>query len=220
MDAVIFDIDGTLTDSVDLHAKAWQEAFAKFGKKFSYEACREQIGKGGNELMPEFLTDKEIHQFGEELKSFRSELFKSRYINLVKPFPGVRELFSQIKERGKKLALGSSCSKSDLEFYVKLLKIEDLIDVTTNADDVERTKPHPDIFQIALQRLKMTAKHALVVGDSPYDVEAAAKAGMSTIAFLSGGFPKELLASAGAQTFYDGPSDLLTNYFKSPIELT
>ena len=218
MEAVIFDVDGTLIDSVDLHAKAWQEAFKKFGKHFSYLDCRNQIGKGGNELLPHFLSEKEIHQFGEELKAFRSDLFKKQYMHQVKPFPDVQKLFALIKERGKKIALGSSSTQDDLSFYVNLLKIEKYLDATTNADDVEKAKPHPDIFQIALSKMNITAKRAVVVGDTPYDIEAAAKANVKTIGFLSGGFEEKILDDAGAIKIYEGPSDLLNNYYKSPIE--
>src|SRR5947209_13508515 len=108
IEAVIFDIDGTLVDSVDLHARAWQEAFARFGKQIPYERVRYQIGKGGDQLMPVFLSKEELEEFGEELEKYRGELFKREYLPRVRAFPRVRELFERIQRDGKRIALASS----------------------------------------------------------------------------------------------------------------
>jgi HAD superfamily hydrolase (TIGR01549 family) len=216
--AVIFDVDGTLVDSVDLHARAWQEALAHFGKQVEYERVRYQIGKGGDQLLPVFLSKKELEEFGEELEKYRGELFKREYLSRVKGFPSVRELFERIKQDGLAIALASSAKEEELSAYKRIAKIEDLVEEQTSADDAEKSKPHPDIFEAALARLDETkASEAIVVGDTPYDAEAAGKAGVKTIGFLSGGFPEEDLRAAGCIRIYKDATDLLAQYDSSPL---
>jgi HAD superfamily hydrolase (TIGR01549 family) len=216
--AVIFDVDGTLVDSVDLHARAWQEAFAHFGKQIPYADVRSQIGKGGDQLMPVFLSKEELDEFGEELEKYRGELFKREYLPRVKAFPSVRELFERIRQDGKQLALASSAKEDELSSYKRIANIEDLVEEQTSADDAEKSKPHPDIFEAALARLDdMPASEAIVVGDTPYDAEAAGKAGIKTIGFLSGGFPEEDLRAAGCVRIYRDAADLLAHYDSSPL---
>src|ERR671932_1379597 len=111
--AVIFDIDGTLVDSVDLHAKAWQEAFRHFGREVPYEQVRHQIGKGGDQLMPVFFSKEELERFGEELEKFRGDLYKREYLPRVRAFPKVRELFERVKADGKRIALASSAKEEE-----------------------------------------------------------------------------------------------------------
>ena len=207
--AVIFDIDGTLVDSVDLHARAWQEAFASFGKQIPFDKIRHQIGKGGDQLMPVFLSKEELEKSGEELEKFRSDLFKREYLPKVRAFPKVRELFEAILAMGKKVALASSAKGDELAIYKRIANIEDLVEEETSADDAEKSKPHPDIFQAALDKLNVRSDEAVVVGDTPYDVEAAAKAGLKTICLLSGGFPREELEAAGCIAIFQDPADLL-----------
>lgn len=216
--AVIFDVDGTLVDSVDLHARAWQEAFAHFGKHFDFERVRSQIGKGGDQLMPVFLSEAELDEFGEELEKYRGELFKREYLPRVKGFPRVRELFQRVKDEGLQIALASSAKGEELQAYKKLARIEDLVEEETSADDAEKSKPHPDIFEAALERLgDVQPSEAIVVGDTPYDAEAASKAGVKTVGLLSGGFPEKDLRAAGCIRIYKDPADLLANYDSSPL---
>ena len=216
--AVIFDVDGTLVDSVDLHARAWQEAFAHFGRHFDFERVRYQIGKGGDQLMPVFLSEKELEEFGEELEEYRGELFKREYLPRVKGFPAVRELFQRVKDEGLKIALASSAKGDELKEYKKLVRIEDLVEEETSADDAEKSKPHPDIFEAALEQLgDVQPSEAVVVGDTPYDAQAAGKAGLKTIGLLSGGFPEEDLRAAGCDPVYRDAADLLANYDTSPL---
>src|SRR4051812_5558882 len=151
--AVLFDIDGTLVDSVDLHARSWQEAFAHFGKRIPFDRIRGQIGKGGDQLMKEFLSPEELERSGEELDRFRSDLFKRNHLGQIRAFPRVRELFQELPRRGIRIALASSAKGDELATYKRIASIEDLIDAETSADDAERSKPHPDIFEAALQRL-------------------------------------------------------------------
>src|SRR5437667_11496576 len=112
--AVIFDIDGTLVDSVDLHAQAWKEAFKHFAKDIPYQQIRHQIGKGGDQLMPVFFTPDELDEFGKRMEKFRGDLFKREFLPRVRPFPKVRELFTLIKNENKKIALASSAKDDEI----------------------------------------------------------------------------------------------------------
>lgn len=216
--AVIFDIDGTLIDSVDLHARAWQEAFAHFGKQFAFEKVRYQIGKGGDQLLPVFLSEREIEEFGDELTEYRGELFKRKHLPHVVAFPRVRELFERILRDGKRIALASSAKKDELKEYKRIANIEDLVEEEASADDAEKSKPHPDIFEAALSQLgDAEPSDSIVVGDTPYDAEAARKAGLQTIGLLSGGFPEEDLRAAGCVRIYKDAAELLADYDTSPL---
>ena len=124
IEAVIFDIDGTIIDSVDGHTKAWQAAFQKYGKPLSYDKIRGQIGKGGDQLMPVFLSKDELNEFGEELDKYRAQLFKREYLPHVKPFPKVRQLFERIRQDGKKIMLASSAKEDELESYKKIARLK------------------------------------------------------------------------------------------------
>jgi HAD superfamily hydrolase (TIGR01549 family) len=217
--AVIFDIDGTLVDSVDLHARAWQETFKHFGKEIPYEQVRHQIGKGGDQLMPVFFNEDELDDFGEEMEKYRGELYKRDYLPKVRAFPRVRELLLKIKDDGKRLALASSAKEDELGAYKQIARIEDLIEEETSADDADKSKPHPDIFEAALKRLGDTEPHeAIVVGDTPYDAQAAGKIKLRTIGVLCGGFPEAELRAAGCAQIYAGPADLLARYDDSMIK--
>ena len=216
--AVIFDIDGTLVDSVDLHASAWVDTFRHFGIEVSHDAVRSQIGKGGDQLMPVFLSREMVDERGEEIEKFRSDLFKREYLPKVRPFPGVRELFERIRAAGQTVVLASSCKEDELGHYEELAGIKDLVQAATTSSDAERSKPHPDIFEAALERIApVTAADAVVVGDSPYDAEAAAKAGLRSVGVLCGGFPEEDLRAAGCVAVYRDPQDLLNHYHRSPL---
>jgi HAD superfamily hydrolase (TIGR01549 family) len=215
---VIFDIDGTLVDSVDLHARAWQEAFRRFGREVAFEKVRHQIGKGGDQLLPVFFDREELDRFGEELEKYRGELFKRDYMPQVRAFPGVRELFERIRGDGKRIALASSAKADEVEVYKRVARIEDLVEDETSADDAERSKPHPDIFEATADRLGDPRREELiVVGDTPYDAQAAAKAGMRTVGVLCGGFPEGELRAAGCVEIYEGPADLLARYEESVV---
>ena len=131
--AAIFDIDGTLVDSVDLHASAWQEALVKFGHHVTFEQARSQIGKGGDQLIPVFLSEAEQKDHGEEMEEWRGKLFKSKYLPLVRPFSAVPELLRRVHEAGLKVAVASSAKKSELEVYLDIACIKDLVDVATSS---------------------------------------------------------------------------------------
>jgi len=216
--AVIFDVDGTLIDTVDLHAAAWVETFRRYGREVSHDEVRGQIGKGGDQLMPVFLPADLIERQGEEIEAFRKELFKRDYLPRARPFPGVRPLFERIRAAGQHIVLASSGKADEVEHYKKLADIADLIDDATSSDDAERSKPYPDIFQAALGRIApIGPEDAVVVGDTPYDAEAAGKAGLRTVGVLCGGFPERDLRAAGCMAIYRDPEDLLRNYERSPL---
>jgi HAD superfamily hydrolase (TIGR01509 family) len=216
--AVIFDMDGTLIDSVDLHAKAWQDAFRDFGHEFELKAIRDQIGKGGDQLLPVFLTREEIETRGPDLEKHRGHILKERYLSQIKVFPKVTELFHRIRADNIKTVLASSAKAQELRTYEKIAGIEGLVDVETSSDDAEKSKPHPDIFQAAMAKLGGTHKsEVVVIGDAPYDAEAAGKAGLRTIGFRCGGFAEAGLRDAGCFAIYDSPADLLARYDESAL---
>jgi HAD superfamily hydrolase (TIGR01509 family) len=217
-EAIIFDVDGTLVDSVDQHARAWQDAFHDFGHDLPLEDIRGQIGKGGDQLMPVFLSKAELDDKGEALEKHRGEVLKERYLPTIKAFPKVRELMQRLQADGKRIALASSAKEDELQKYKQAAGIEDLLDTETSSDDAESSKPNPDIFEAALKRLGgVRAEDVLVVGDTPYDAEAASKAGMRTVGLLCGGWPEEKLRQAGCVTVYRDPADLLAQYDSSPL---
>ena len=216
--AVMFDIDGTLTDSVDIHAMAWQEALRHFGYQIPYERVRRQIGKGGDQLLKTLLSRSDLEKHGEELDQYRGELFKRKYLHLIKPLSMVPELFRRVRDEGIRLVLASSAKRDEVEIYEKLLGVEDLIEHETSSDDAERSKPHPDIFQAALQRLgNPAAEQVIAVGDTPYDAQATAAISIACVGVLSGGWSKEALRDAGCVAVYAGPADLLARFDESPL---
>jgi HAD superfamily hydrolase (TIGR01549 family) len=215
---VIFDVDGTLVDTVDMHAEAWQRALKEYGKEVEFSAVRAQIGKGGDQLMAVFLSREELDEFGEELEQRRGEIFKQDYLPKTKAFPRVRELVERIQRDGKRVVLASSAQREELEHFKKVTNIADLLQGETSADDAEKSKPEPDIFLAALSEGgNPEPAEAIVVGDTPYDATAAAKAKLKTIGLLCGGFPKQSLTNAGCIAIYKDPADLLARYEDSPI---
>jgi HAD superfamily hydrolase (TIGR01549 family) len=216
--AVIFDVDGTLVDSNLEHVEAWREAFAHYGKELSAEEVHDQIGKGGDQLMPVFLSRHEMERFGRDLEHLRIELFTRDYLPGVEPFPRVRDLFERIKNDGLQIALASSAKEAELEQHQQKLGIAEFVDVAICADDADRSKPCPDIFETALARLDgVGPDEAIVVGDTPYDAQAATKAGLKTVGLLSGGFAEDVLRNAGAIAIYRDIADLLDHYEESPL---
>jgi HAD superfamily hydrolase (TIGR01549 family) len=218
IEAIIFDIDGTLVDSVDLDARAWQEALQHFGHDFPFPQVRHEIGKGGDQLLPDLLPPKVVNSQGEEIEKYRADLFKQKYLSEVRAFPNVRELFERIRADGKKIALASSAKSDEIAIYKKIADIEGVVNVETSADDAEKSKPHPDIFDATLNRLGgINPASVIVVGDSPHDATAASKARLLTIGVLCGGFPESELRAAGCIAIYRDPAALLTGYDDSPL---
>src|SRR5437763_7952173 len=211
--AFIFDIDGTLVDSNELHVDSWDRAFRRFGKQFPREKLRAKISKAYDQYLPYFLTPDAIKRFGKALDDYRSKLFRNEYLPKVPPFPKVRELFQRIRDDDKDIVLASSGKKDDTKYYVDLLKVEDLIEGYTSGDDAESSKPAPDIFPASLKKLgDILPADAVTVGDTRFDIEAAGKAGLKTIAFLCGGTSEAMLWKAGAVAIYRDPADFLAHY--------
>ncbi|MDA9519755.1 HAD family hydrolase [Bradyrhizobium sp. CCBAU 11434] len=213
--AAIFDVDGTLLDSVDLHALAWHEAMVKFGHDVSFEQARSQIGKGGDKLIPHFLTADAQRDHGSEMEKWRGKRFENEYLPLVRPFSAVPNLLRRVRDAGLRIAIASSAKKDELENYLNIAGIADLVDVTTSSDDVKESKPAPDIFEVALGKLGIGGGDAVAIGDTPYDAEAAGKAGIRTIGVLCGGFTEASLRQAGCAEVRPGPATLLACFADS-----
>jgi membrane protein len=210
--AALFDVDGTLVDTNDLHAAAWREAFLNFGLDKPLEAIRWQVGKGGDNLIPALFPDLSEER-RDEIEAFRSELFKRCYLPRATPFPEVRALFERLVADGVKIVLASSSHAEEVAYHLSLVAAGGLVFATTSKDDVESSKPCPDIFAAALGRVApLGPEEAAVVGDTPWDAQAATRLGLRVVGFRSGGFPDQALADAGACELYDGPADLLARY--------
>ena len=214
---VLFDLDGTLIDTVDFHAWSWERTFRQFGKEVRFQAIRDQIGKGSNQLLPVFWSEEELERLGDELRKYRGALFRREYLPRVKAFPRVRELFERVRRNEKRIAVASSSTKDELDEFLELAGVADLADVKISADDADRSKPHPDIFQAALRGLGGPDPRETVVIDTPYDAQAASSAGLETIGLLCGGFAEETLRDAGCIAIYRDPADLLERYEESPL---
>lgn len=215
--AIFFDIDGTLVDSNDQHVVAWEEAFAGHGARFDREVIHDQIGKGADMLVPALLPGTgEAAQ--DKLGEAHGDAFKRRFLGEVKPFPGARDLLARVHAAGQLVVLASSASRAEVDHYLDLLGARELVAATTSADDVEHTKPAPDIFAAALTKVApLKASEVIVVGDTPYDIEAAAKCGIAAIGVRSGKFAGEALTGAGAVAVYDDVAALLADYAASPL---
>lgn len=218
--AVLCDIDGTLVQSNWLHAEAWQVALGAMGVHLELEALRRQIGKGGDELIPVFVPWWKQSIVEEPLKALRRHVFQHGLRQQVTAIPGVRDLLLRMHEAGIKVALASSSAKDDLKVMKQVANIEDLVDTETGADDAERAKPHPDIFQVALRKLGLACHECIALGDTPYDAESAGKAGVRTIGVMTGGWSRADLLAAGCVEVYEGAADLLANFERSALVRT
>ena len=216
LDAVLFDLDGTLVDSNDYHVAAWEAAFRDAGHAISRDQIHGQIGKGGDNLVPTLLPDLDEDAV-EALGKAEGDVFRGQYIDRVRPFPCAHDLLARVAEAGKQVVLASSAGGPDIDHYVELLEAADLIALTTGKDDVAHSKPHPDIFAAAVEKAGVAASNCLVIGDTPYDVEAAKRCGIDTIGLLSGGFSEEALRDAGAVAIYPDVAALLAGYDSSPL---
>ena len=212
--AVLFDLDGTLVDSNDFHVDAWERAFREAGHAIDRDRIAGQIGKGGDLLVPALLPDAPAAQ-QERLGTRHGEIFKARYLDLVRPFPGAAALLRRVSDSGRKVVLASSASGEELDHYMGLLGARDLVSATTSSDDVSTTKPAGDIFAAALAKAGVTPRHAIVVGDTPYDIAAAEQCAVPTVAVRSGGF--DAAALKGAVARYDDVAALLAGFDRSPL---
>jgi HAD superfamily hydrolase (TIGR01509 family) len=210
---VIFDVDGTLVDSNDAHARAWVAAFAEHGITVAYESVRRAIGMGGDKLMPLVAGLEEDSPEGKRIAKRRGELFRAVWLPQLKPFPRTRELVQRVSESGVSLAVASSAAEEELHPLLDVAGVSDLIPIRTSSGDAEKSKPDPDIVKAALQRTECSAEQALMIGDTPYDVEAAGRAGLRIIALECGGWGKADLRNA--TEVYRDASELLDRYDES-----
>ena len=213
----LLDVDGTLVASNDAHAQAWVEAFKEFGYEVEFERVRPLIGMGGDHIIPMFvpgISDKEGK--GKQIVDRRKELIINKYAPDLVPTHGTRDLILHMQQ-GLKLLVASSANSEELSVLVKAAGVDDLLDLdaATTSSDAEASKPEPDILEVALKRLGLPAERVVMVGDTPYDIEAAKKVGVGTIALRCGGFSDGELKDAIA--IYDDPADLLAHYDNSPL---
>ena len=213
--AVLLDIDGTLIDSNDAHANAWVDVGKEFGHDIQFERVRWLIGMGGDKVLPELTGLDSESDLGKKILDRRGEIFREQYLPTLKPFKHTRELLERIASDGVKLVVATSASEEDLKGLLKQAGIEDLIDKAANSDDAEESKPAPDIVEAALKRGKVKPSEAIMLGDTPYDIGAATRAGVPVVAFTSGGWEAEELR--GAVAVYGGPAELLESYSVSPL---
>jgi HAD superfamily hydrolase (TIGR01549 family) len=204
---VIFDVDGTLVDSNDHHAHAWCDALAEFGRDVPFETVRPLIGMGGEKLLPKVTGIDSESDEGKKISKRRTELFQKQYLPKVQPFPDAHELLVHLRELGLKLVVATSAKKDELEGLLKIVDAVDLFGATTTSSDAENSKPDPDIVAAALEKLGCKKADVVMIGDTPYDVEAATRTGIATIALRCGGWDDGALKDATA--VFDGPRDLL-----------
>lgn len=213
--AVILDVDGTLVDSNDLHAQAWVDAFCEAGHEVTFETVRPLIGKGGDKLLAEVLDVEESSAHGEALSRRRDEIFQELYLPQVKAFPRTRELVERICQAGYRVAVASSSKREQLDALLMRAGVADLVQTSTSSSDAERSKPDPDIVAAAQEKLGLPASALCMLGDTPYDVKAAQRLGIATIALRCGGWSGPPLAEAIA--VYEDPADLLAHFDDSPL---
>jgi membrane protein len=212
--AILFDIDGTLVDSNNFHILAWAEAFHAVGHDFRLKDLHDQVGKGADNYVRALLPDVS-EEDAEALGQAHGRLFKQNYFDRLKPFPGARDLLQRCKEAGLGVFLASSASAEELDHHLLILDAHDLVDGFTSADDVGFSKPCPDIFEAAAKKAGVEPAQALVIGDTPYDIEAATKAGIPAVGVRSGLFSDQSLG--GALAIYDDVAEILARFDESPL---
>ncbi|WP_404712966.1 HAD family hydrolase [Sphingomonas sp. MMS24-J13] len=214
--AVLFDIDGTLVDSNEQHVNAWAFAFRDEGHPQERDDIRAQIGKGGDLLVPALLptASEDVRQ---RIADAQGAHFKTIYLDQIRPFADAAALVRHVHHSGRKVVLASSAKQEELDHYIELLELDGIIDATSSIDDVETSKPEPDIFAVALEKVSVAADDAIVIGDTIYDVAAALRAGIVTIGVTSGPFDERQLRDAGAIAVYRDVAALLAHFDRSPL---
>ena len=207
MKVILFDIDGTLVDSNDAHAAAWVEALREAGIETTYPEIRRTIGMGGDHLLPEKFKLNPTGDVGKTTSRRRGEIFRERYLKDLKPFTHSGALLKELKGLGFKLVIATSASKKDAAFILEHCELKDLVDHVTHSEDAEHSKPDPDIIEAALVKVGAKPSEAIMIGDTPYDLEAAKRADVRSVGFKSGGWDESELRDAAA--VYAGPAELL-----------
>jgi HAD superfamily hydrolase (TIGR01509 family) len=194
--AVLLDVDGTLIDANYQHALAWYRAFRGSGVVLPIWRIHRHVGMGGDQLVPALVGEDVDAEKGEEIREARSKMYEE-LIGDVSPLEGAHELIADLKERGGTTVLASSSPEKEIEHYLDLLEAHELADGWTTEDDVEATKPEPDLVRAALE--KAGTDDAVLIGDTPWDIEAARASGIETITVITGGYSEQELRDAGAQ---------------------
>ncbi|CAN5814298.1 MAG: HAD family hydrolase [Gemmatimonadetes bacterium] len=213
--AVILDVDGTLIDSNAAHARAYVDAGKELGYDIDFEKVRRLIGMGGDKLLPEAVGFEEDSEEGERITERKKEIFREQYLPKLKPTPGARRLLHRLRDDAIKLVVATSAKKDEMKGLLEQAEIGDLIQDATSASDAEESKPDPDIVEAALEQTGFPADQVVMIGDTPYDVEAATRAGVRIIGVRSGGWGDADLD--GAIAVYEDPADLLEHYDDSPL---
>jgi HAD superfamily hydrolase (TIGR01509 family) len=212
---IIFDVDGTLVDSNDAHAESWVEIFSEAGYDVPFDVVRPLIGMGGDKLLPKTIGVEADSSEGERLGKKRWKLFREKYLPALRPLDGGRALVQRIRNDGLATVIATSAQSDELSALLRAAEVADLMEEKATSSDAARSKPDPDIVRAAIKKSGLRAEQLLMIGDTPYDVEAANTAGVPIIAFRSGGWLDANLSAAVA--IYDGPADLLASYDISPI---
>lgn len=213
--AVLLDVDGTLIDSNNAHAQSWVEALDEHGMSVPFSKVRPLIGMGGDRLLPKVAGIEEDSVHGKAIGQTRKRLFREKYLPNLEPFPEVRALLQRMKEEGLQLVVATSSGEDLLGDLLQKAQVADLIPERTTKDDAEESKPAPDIIEAALKKSGVRPDEAIMIGDTPYDVEAANRAGVSAIALECGGWTQSQLESTVA--IYKDAADLLKNFESSPL---
>lgn len=214
---VIFDMDGTLVNSNDAHTHAWIEAMHETGHDVSFDRVRPLIGMGGDKVLPEVLELSKDSEQGQQISQRRKEIFKQKYLPTLKAFPRAKELLEHIHGQGLKMIIATSAEPEELEALFQIIGpgVDKLFEEITTAKDASQSKPDPDIMHAAIKKARLEPSELVMLGDTAYDIDAAAKVSIDTIAFRSGGWSDKDLQKAIA--IYDGPADLLADYDSSPL---
>jgi HAD superfamily hydrolase (TIGR01509 family) len=207
MTIAILDIDGTLVDTNYHHAIAWYRAFRKHEIVLPIWRIHRHIGMGGDQLVAALTDDRTEQDKGDDIRESETK-FYFELIDEVETMEGSRELIEQLKQRGHTVVLASSAKEDEVDHYLDLLDARDLADAWTTSADVEATKPAPDLVSSALERAGGSGDDAVMVGDTPWDVKAAAAAGVRTVAVLTGGFSEQELKEAGASEVFESVGEL------------
>jgi beta-phosphoglucomutase-like phosphatase (HAD superfamily) len=213
LEGVIFDIDGTLVDSNDAHAQSWVDTFAEAGYDVPFDVVRPLIGMGADKLLPKTIGVTHDSEEGKKLIKRRSGIFREKYLPTLRPLEGSRALVLRVRSDGLKAIVATSAKDKELKGLLEAAEVADLMEEKATASDAKRSKPDPDIVNAAIGESGILPRNLVMIGDTPYDIEAATRAKVRTIAFRSGGWSDADLH--GAVEIYDGPADLLTRYDSS-----
>jgi len=215
--AAILDVDGTLVDSNYEHVRAWHEVLDEHGYHVPQAAIHRGIGMGGDKLVPHLLRCEEDDPVVKQLGEAHGERFKERYLDEIRPLPCAREFVRRLKESGYRVCLASSAHRHELDRHVEKLGVGELLDGSTCKEDVSESKPEPDIFAAACERVGVEPANAVLVGDSVWDGEAGKKLQMTFVGLLTGGFGAEELRAASAAAVYPDLRALLEEWERSPF---